>query len=192
MNLEQAEREKYERIWSHKEYRANSPGERLVPYFLKHVPAKPGESIIDLGCGTGRAGAELARHGFQVWLFDHVNAVEPSIDLRFIQGTLWEIPEILKFDWCPIVIQYDWFYCCDVLEHIPTEKVDAVLDNIAALTTKGGFFQIALFPDEWFGEVLHLTVESQDWWARKLADRWQTVEISSPEKRRIVAIVGGK
>lgn len=181
MNLEQAEREKYERIWSHKDYHANSPGERLAPYFLKCVPFKPKQTVIDLGCGTARASRELIAAGLQVYLLDHVNAVDPSIKLPFISANLWALPSLRGFD---------WFYCCDVMEHIPTEKVDRVLDNIAALTTKGGFFQIALFPDEWHGEVLHLTVESGEWWVKKLKERWKTVLISVPEKRRIAAVVG--
>jgi len=179
MSLEQLEREKYERIWSHKEYSANSPGERLVPYFLKHVPFRPSDTLVDLGCGTGRAGAMLAREGLQVYLSDHVNAVQPEIHLPFIEANLWD-------PFFPA--GFDWFYCCDVMEHIPTKKVDAVLDNIAAIA-RGGFFQIALFPDEWFGEVLHLTVESSDWWTKKLQARWPKVTIDTPEKRRIAAIV---
>ena len=183
MSLEQLEREKYERIWTHKDYRANSPGERLVPYFLDQIPgflSKAGESIVDLGCGTGRAGAALAREGFNVFLLDHVNAVDPVINLPLILANLWELEKIASFH---------WFYCCDVMEHIPPEKVDAVLDNIAGMTTKGGFFQIALFPDEWYGETLHLTVESREWWTQKLLDRWQYVTIGEPEKRRMAALV---
>jgi 2-polyprenyl-3-methyl-5-hydroxy-6-metoxy-1,4-benzoquinol methylase len=177
MSLEQTEREKYERIWSHQDYHANSPGERLVPYFLKNVPARPGQLIIDLGCGTGRAGAALSAAGFNVWLYDHVNATH--VKLPFLLGNLWKIP---------VAFNFDWFYCCDVMEHIPTEKVDHVLDNCAKIA-KGGFFQIALFPDEWYGETLHLTVMPQDWWVKKLVERWKSVTIDSPEKRRIVAIV---
>lgn len=183
MDLEQAEREKYERIWSHKDYRANSPGERLVPYFLKHVPAKSGEWIVDVGCGTGRASLMLKQAGFNVIAVDLAeNCLDPqAVDqFHFIRDYLWDFR---------LAEPADWFYCCDVLEHIPPEKVDRVLDNCAAIA-KGGFFQIALFPDEWYGEVLHLTVESQAWWTEKLLDRWNKVEISSPEKRRMVAIVG--
>lgn len=161
-----------------KEYRSNSPGLRLVPYFLANVPAKPGESIIDLGCGTGKAGAELARNGFEVWLYDHVNASE--VNLPFTLGNLWNIPERFTAH---------WFYCCDVMEHIPPEKVDDVLDNIARVSTRGGFFQIALFDSEWFGEVLHLTVMPQLWWIEKLMKRWATVTVSAPEKGRVVAVV---
>ena len=48
------EKDKYERMWAVKDYRSNSPGERLLIYSPKSSFTK-GESIIDLGCGTGRA-----------------------------------------------------------------------------------------------------------------------------------------
>jgi SAM-dependent methyltransferase len=180
VSLEQLEREKYERVWSHTEYHSNSPGERLAPYFLKLVPWKSGETLIDLGCGTARASREFVAAGLQVYLLDHVNAVDPSIHLPFICANLWELPPLRGFD---------WFYCCDVMEHLPPEKVRAALDNIARLTSKGGFFQIALFPDEWFGEVLHLTVESEAFWAEELMKRWGKVTTQHIERRRLCAIV---
>ena len=181
MSTEQEEREKYVRIWAHDDYRANSPGERLVPYFLKSVRWAPGDSIIDIGCGTGRAGLALSKAGLLVTLFDITrSAVDPAASrLPFMEGCLWEVP----------IFPRDWGYCCDVLEHIPTEYIDTSLDAIKEATKRGAFLQIALFPDEWHGENLHLTVEDQDWWVKKLLDRWGTVETTNPEKRRFVAIV---
>ena len=190
MNLEQTEREKYEKIWTHKDYRANSPGEGLVPHFLKHVPFKEGDSLIDLGCGTGRAGVELWRAKLDVTLFDIAkDALDPGAkSLPFVQGCLWEGIPLKESNHG--IFRYDWFYCCDVMEHIPPEKVDRVLDNCAAIATKGGFFQIALFPSEWHGEVLHLTVEKAGWWVEKLKARWAQVDITTPESGHVVAIVG--
>lgn len=180
MNLVEKERKKYEHVWSFREYHDHSPGERLAPYFVQHVPFQKGESVIDLGCGTARAARTLQRAGLQVFLLDHVNAVDPTIHLPFISANLWEMPKLTGFD---------WFYCCDVMEHIPPEMVDRVLDNCAAISTKGGFFQIALFGDDRWGETLHLTIESSGWWVEKLQARWPKVIIDEPEKRRIVAIV---
>lgn len=184
MNLAELEREKYEKMWAYEDYRQDSPGERMVPYFLKHVPFMPGDRLIDLGCGTGRAGAKLKSVGLDVTLLDHcesaVDAKVKALDMPFLEANLWDLPEL---------IPYDWFYCCDVMEHIPTEKVDKVLDNITAIA-KGGFFQIALTPDNRHGEELHLTVESPAWWSEKLTARWAKVALNSPEKgRRIVAVV---
>jgi len=182
VSTEQEEREKYTRIWAHDDYRKNSPGERLVTYFLKQVKWAPGDSLIDIGCGTGRAGLALSKAGLLVTLFDITrSAVDPAASrLPFVQGCLWEgVPTIPR----------DWVYCCDVLEHIPTEHVDASLDAIRDVAKRGAFLQIALMPDAWHGETLHLTVETQDWWVKKLLDRWGEVETMNPEKCRFVAIV---
>ena len=73
---------------------------------------------------------------------------------------------------------FDWFFCADVMEHIPPEFVDATLDNIAHVASKGGFFQIALSKDgcgALIGDTLHLTVESPEWWMKKINHRWVVV-----------------
>jgi cyclopropane fatty-acyl-phospholipid synthase-like methyltransferase len=60
MNLDEKERAKYQSIWAYPQYRMNSPGEAAVPRFLFHLPWAAGDTLIDLGCGTGRAGKALA------------------------------------------------------------------------------------------------------------------------------------
>lgn len=180
MSLAIQEREKYERVWAHKDYHSHSPGERLAKVFLKQVPWDKGDTLIDLGCGTARASREFVKAGLQVYLLDHVNAVDPSIHLPFIEANLWDMP---------ILTPFDWFYCCDVMEHIPPEKIDAVLDNVWAIGKRGGFFQIAMFEDNRWGEVLHLTIESSGWWAAKLAARWNKIATTVIEKGRMVAVV---
>lgn len=173
-------------MWAVPGYRANSPGERLVPVFLKHVLAEPGEWIVDLGCGTGRASMMLQKAGFKLIAVDIVeNCLDPQLADRFhfIRDCLWNF-RLEK----PV----DWFYCCDVMEHIPPEKVDAVLDTCAQVATKGGFFQIALFNDAWgnsIGETLHLTVKDKDWWLDKLNARWKTEDLGEVERMRLCAIV---
>lgn len=183
LSIEQAEREKYERIWSHREYRDNSPGERLLPLFMERF--KPGFWVVDVGCGTGRAAQKLQDAGYVVAGLDIARGcLDPNVKIPFFRGCIWDADSLAH-----VSQRFDYFYCTDVMEHLPPEHIDASFDNIAKLADTGGFFQIALFPDEWFGEVLHLTVESQDWWVKKLTERWKTVTVSQPEKRRIVAVV---
>ena len=70
---------------------------------------------------------------------------------------------------------FDWIYCVDVLEHLPTEQIDAALDGFTHITRHGGFLQIALFEDgcgNLIGETLHLTVQPYAWWHEKIAARW--------------------
>lgn len=167
------ERSKYSRMWAYDGYRSNSPGEHLVSKFLATAPWKRGESLIDLGSGTGRASALLADAGLDVTMFDITGDCTDRLvkkrNLPFIEGCLWDMPRALSFDWA---------YCCDVLEHMPTERVDACLDAIKAVGRKGAFMQIALFKDGCgarIGETLHLTVKPAAWWTTKLEERWRLI-----------------
>jgi hypothetical protein len=63
--------------------------------------------------------------------------------------------------------------CTDVLEHIPEDELDAVLDEIVGYIEPGGFvyFKISTVPsrkvdDE--GCNLHVTVKPCEWWHKKL------------------------
>lgn len=165
MSTRTSERLKYERMWEVPRYRKNSPGLIAVGDFLKHNPI--GHTLVDLGCGTGRAGLELSK-SFSVVLFDIAgNAIDSDNTLPFIQGCLWEdVPKA------------DIGYCCDVLEHIPTDKVDRVLDNLFE-NYQQVFMRIFLTEDtcgKEIGETLHLTVKPFEWWDNKIRARWGAVD----------------
>jgi hypothetical protein len=64
------------------------------------------------------------------------------------------------------------------MEHIPTEHVEAVVENIMGLCNQV-FFQICLVDDhfgEVIGEHLHLTVQSYDWWHDLLSKHGEVME----------------
>jgi uncharacterized Rossmann fold enzyme len=155
-----SEPEKYEAIWDKPEYRNVSPGEACVEPFL--MLAGPG-TVIDFGCGTGRAGQRLSEAGHKVTLYDFApNCLDEGVrarltgNLSLVQGSLFD----------PIKIRADYGFCTDVMEHIPPESVDAVLQNIMGAVEKA-FFQISLVPDNMgslIGQQLHLSVHPMSWW----------------------------
>ena len=182
MNITEIERLKYQKIWAVPIYHVNSPGERLVPLFMQHCGWEPGDTLIDLGCGTGRAGKKFAKAGMDVTLLDFVNAVDDNNHLPFIEMCLWELPKGETFD---------WIFSADVLEHIPTERVADVLDGMARLTGKGGMLQIAQFPDgcgNMIGETLHLTIKPTNWWMDKINARWNARIVDGESGRLLVAL----
>lgn len=182
MHSPESEKSKYEKIWAVPGYRVNSPGEGLVDRFA--AVASRG-SLIDLGCGTGRAGVKLRDLGFDVTLFDltktALDKTTIQAGLPFIEGNLWG-------SWL-FSAPFDWIYCTDVLEHIPPEHIDATLDNMAWLTGLGGFLQIAMFEDgfgSYIGDRLHLTIQPADWWMAKISSRWEIKFFESAGGRLIV------
>lgn len=158
---------KYGEMWKHPEYRAVAPGEQLAQEFLRVVNPKKGAEVIDFGCGTGRGAFALALWGgLKVTMVDFVrNCLDD--DVRDMLTTQAHALKFVKADLeksLPVVAEYG--YCTDVMEHIPTEKVGRVLQNIL-LAAQHVFFSISTVDDSCgkiIGEPLHLTVKPFEWW----------------------------
>lgn len=162
-NHRPSEQEKYRQMWERGEYRAFSPGEKAVPQFLDLVDVR-GRGVIDFGCGTGRAGVALSFAGAAVVLIDFADNCRDAAacSLPFEKHDLTR----------PLHRMAEYGYCTDVMEHIPTEDVSLVIDNIMRCAPTV-FFQISTVPDSMgalIGQSLHLTVRPHAWW-RDLFER---------------------
>jgi len=157
------EQQKYQIMWQYDGYRNVSPGEEIVEFFISHFIKlfNPDGRIIDFGCGTGRAAAKLHEFGYDIILIDFTDNCrdQEALSLPFIQ---WDITN-------PIPVSSEWGFCTDVMEHIPPEDVDTVINNLLSASERV-FFQISTIPDVMGGVInapLHLTVESGEWWKNK-------------------------
>lgn len=166
--LAEEERSKYERMWATEQYRkAGSPSSILlnrlpVGSWLKEFEIK---SVLDAGCGSGTLLKEIKRLNPAIDVRG-MDIAENAVDFRlkdvFIRQCLWEpFPDK----------KYGAIFSIDVLEHIPTDKIDAVLDNFSRSFEKFVFMSICLVDDKYgklIGEALHLTVKDCFWWFDKL------------------------
>lgn len=169
-DLKEREQAKYEKVWRNKAYRKTSPGQRSVRDFISW--AGYGHKVVDLGCGSGKA--PLAEPSKFTWLLvDHAsNCRDREAEGRFpfVQQCLWELD----------IPKQDYGFCCDVMEHIPEEKVDLVLDKIREHCPKA-YLRIFLMPDngKFTDDTLHMTVKPCEWWEKKIAARWDTYTVET-------------
>lgn len=175
MDLTEKERRKYEKIWNLPRYRDYSPGEELVDIAIESLGMEPG-TLIDFGCGTGRAAKKFEDKGYSVIGVDLAqNCLDQDIAIPFYTACLWDLPAMWS----------DYGFCTDVMEHIPEEKVLSVFSAIRLRTEKGCFFQIHTAQDGFgaqIGEILHLTVKNGEWWKDQAELFWDDVKILPGER----------
>ena len=167
------EKDLYKMMWDKPEYRQVAPGEQIAHEFLKQAKPKQGATVLDLGCGTGRGGLNLAFFGgLDVTMVDFADNcldkdIVPMLEtqkhaLRFVEADLSQ----------PLPVQAAYGFCTDVMEHIRPHHVDKVIENCLA-ACQHVFFQISTVDDicgVLVGHKLHLSVHPYEWWLKKLKD----------------------
>lgn len=158
--------QKYTAVWNRPEYRVSAPGEHFVSDFLRHAKPGNGDTVIDFGCGTGRAALRISEYA-PVLMLDFA---ENCLD-RSVRDALGERLTFRQYDLTqPMELTGTYGFCTDVMEHIPTDDVDTVLKNICTAVLRV-YFNISTMQDNMgvlIGEPLHLTVKPMEWWKEKL------------------------
>jgi len=155
-------------------------GYKAMNHLVKWLPTiyqlmSPVGSVIELGAGNGKALEEMAKNGLAVIGLDiaanagmfEVAKKNPAVTAY--QQCLWE----------PWGVSGDYFVTADVMEHLPPGRIDEVMLRIKQNIRYGGFMQVCTVVDSTgrvrFGTPLHLTIQSEEWWERKLMEHFTAV-----------------
>ncbi|MEW4531403.1 MAG: hypothetical protein ACF8PG_10405 [Maioricimonas sp. JB045] len=131
--------------------------EKLIARILPEVLELRPHSILDYGCGQSRL-VDMLQYDDDVQVFRYDPAI-PGIDTLPVQ-------------------QADLVINTDVMEHVPEEDVDDVLDEISRISDRA-IFNIATAPARCIlpnGQNAHCTVRPADWWQARLQRHFDCVE----------------
>jgi len=111
------------------------------------------ESVLDYGCG--KALGWFGHKFHEKWNIPFPTLYDPGFE------PFSEKPKG----------KYDLVICTDVMEHIPENSVEYVLNDIFNYATKAVYFEISKVPAVKKlpnGMNAHLTIKSEEWWQEKI------------------------
>lgn len=157
--LEIKEREKYKTIWEGNNYQSGN--QHTFAQFIKDHVNFDFKSIIEFGCGDAKLYIQLlmrAKEEFSYLGVDITTAQVKKVLTRYVvQRPIWntQIKEAAELT-----------VSCDVLEHIPPEKVEQSIIEILRLTNRATIHAICTRKAKQIinGENAHLTVQPLEWW----------------------------
>ncbi len=160
-----------------KSYRENNWAIILLKHWIRFLPAFPA-SVLDVGCGNGKASRLLSDMWYDVTGVDIVNGRYNRDGYKFITHDLLSGSMPFKEKEFDVAIAFDF------LEHIETDKVIDVVRDIFRVSKKV-IVSIPLI-HETEGQpllsVLHRTVKPAEWWIEildnasyKLKNKYMTI-----------------
>ena len=155
----------------------NSPGLRAVIQATDQLQMLSGRSL-DIGCGVGFVVEYLSGRSFDLNAFGvdiSDTAIEKSrMRLKNVPGSNQRLT-VLNNQTLPFEDNFfSLVTCFDVLEHLDEVDIDATLNEIERVIRPGGVFFGSVScrasgVNDQFGENLHRTVKSPDWWIERVA-----------------------
>jgi len=127
---------------------------------FNQFPVKPGDRVLDLGCGFGRHAFELYRRGADVVAYDHsLDELREVATMFYAMSVGGEVPDgasakVVRGDVLSLPFpnaSFDAVIASEVLEHIPDDE--RALAEIARIVRPGG--QIAVTVPRWWPEQIN-------------------------------------
>ena len=152
------ERDKYSIVYQrNRGYGKTNHGSHIAEY----VRGLGAESLCDVGCGRGGFCKSLL--GYVKYIYGVDIASKPTGS-----GVWWTdsyADNLLLAD-----KSIDYITSFDMLEHLPPDNIDNVLDEFVRVARVGLIFSICYRASSGTcdGQPLHLTVQPESWWLDKL------------------------
>jgi len=156
------------------EQKSKFRGSSLISYIVpikKLISDNKCKTLLDYGCGKALAYSddyaefEIKKPLPEYWELDSYTLYDPAYPKYSKEPTG----------------KYDVVICTDVLEHIPEQDLDWVINKVVKYSNKIVFFNICTVPalkhfkeGKFKGQNLHISVFEDQWWIKKIGKIWES------------------
>ena len=143
-----------------------------LPYVIDFARSIEG-TVLDAGCGRGSVLRYMIENGVDAF---GVELSKAACDMH-LQGVPHANADIIT--WADQGHTYPGLICTDVLEHIPPDQIDAVLEALSRLAPKA-LLGIANHSSIHNGHELHVIQQGRAWWKQRVGQYFPSVELVEP------------
>ncbi|MFW5636886.1 MAG: class I SAM-dependent methyltransferase [Thermodesulfobacteriota bacterium] len=112
------------------------PGKRWeYPWALERAGLKPGEKVLDAGCGASIFPAYLADQGYRTTACD-LDELPAGLQYLHGGGVDYGRADLTRMSYAADV--FDAVFCISVIEHLPREAMDAAMNEFHRILRPGG------------------------------------------------------
>ena len=147
--------DQYQQMHAAEEYGNSSA--RYAPFLIPHIRQLKPKSVIDYGCGQSALPDLIKAAGVP-----YVHRYEPAI------AAFAARPDRT----------FDLLLCTDVLEHVPEDELDSVVEDMRSLA-RNAMLIVDTKPARQFlpnGDNAHATIRPIAWWQQRLARHYELLE----------------
>ncbi len=167
----------------HESYQKRNWGLNYMKFWQPTNVLRPGDSVLELGCGNGKLCKRLANMGHSVTGVDVV-AGDYARD-----GYVFHVQDITSTIWPPIETdKFDVGMAFDVFEHLDYSDLMITLSNFFRVSDR----QVVSIPHCKSVGKLHRIIKPLDWWLDKLnvfADGWKLIHTRLTDKGGEISVL---
>ena len=108
--------------------------DRRMETLRRLLELRPGERLLDIGCGSGWFGDRCHRHGIDVWAMDIGRSGVAGAKTRFPQAATYQVGDLYFLPFA--AASFDAVVLSEVVEHL--EDIDAALAEARRVLRPGG------------------------------------------------------
>ncbi len=140
----------YEKRYQSEDYYWGYKPSRMVYEVMKCMPADRPLRLLDVGCGEGKDAVFFARNGYIVTAIDISEAglqkgrrlaAGCGVSVNFVRSDILDLR---------LETNFDIIFCSGVLQYVPKELRETIINDYKAHTNDGGFHAMNVFVEKPF------------------------------------------